>query len=48
MFYALILILSRAGLTFVSFTPGFSPVLDRRDQQKTVSTVFRFRAHGNR
>jgi hypothetical protein len=24
----------------VSFTPGFSPVSDRRSQQKTVSTVF--------
>jgi hypothetical protein len=25
---------------FVSFTPGFSPVVDRKRGQKTVSTVF--------
>ena len=24
----------------VSFTPGFSPVLNERNQQRTVSTVF--------
>ena len=28
------------GLSNVSFTPGFSPVLEKKYQQKTVSTVF--------